>query len=160
MAVDPNNISNYPILTPQQLLELVLGLIIDNNIKAVTPAKVRQVLIPIIASYAGRNANLSGTAPINYNQFTGVISMIRASASQSGYLHKDDFVAFSAGGSNTPLGFLETRVFKKAEGNTGGFTKEEGDWVYGEPEAGVYWLWAIVGSDPDDYSTYEVKSSL
>ena len=59
-----------------------------------------------------------------------------------------------------PLEPLEVRVFKKAVGNNGGFTKEPGDWVSGEPEAGVYWVWAIVGADPQDYTTYEVKSSL
>lgn len=72
------------------------------------------------------------------------------------------FVDLLGGGVSTlqPLEPLEVRVFKKASGNTGGYTKEVGDWVYGEPYEGIYWAWAIVGSDPNDYNTYEVKSEM
>lgn len=70
-------------------------------------------------------------------------------------------VSYSGGGGGLgPLAPLEVRVFKKATGNTGGYTKETGDWVYGEPYEGIYWVWAIVGSDPEDYDTYTVKSEM
>lgn len=158
MAVEnPYDISSYAILTPQELLELMFGLLIDNNEEFITPQRMRQVIGPIITSYAGRSSNISGTLPILFNQFSGAISIRKASASQDGYLSKEDFAVLSAGSTNAPLAPLEVRVFKKATGNTGGFTKETGDWVHGEPSAGVCWLLAIVGSDPEDYDTYEVK---
>lgn len=159
MAGPTPTLNDVDILTPQELFNLVIALIIDNNINAITPAKARQVFISIIAAYAGRSSNISGIPPILWDAFTGQISIPRASASVSGYLHKDDFVAFAG---SSPLDALEVRVFKKAAGNTGGYAKEPGDWVFGEPVAGTYWKWAIVGADPEDYNTYTVvdESSL
>lgn len=130
--------SELDLLTPQELYDLAVALLIDNNIMYITPAVMRRVILPIIVSYAGRGANISGLAPISWNPFTGQISIQQASSTQDGYISKEDFAAFAAAG-NAPLQPLELRVLRKAEGNTGGFTIEVGDLVYGEPVSGVFW---------------------
>src|SRR5690606_26196619 len=66
----------------------------------------------------------------------------------------------TGGGGTNSLAPFEVRVLKKAPGNNGGFTKEPGDWVYGEPYENVYWALAIVGSDPEDYNTYTVRTEF
>lgn len=158
MAADPNNISSYAQLTPQQLLELVLGLIIDNNIMAVTPKKVRDVLIPIIASYAGRTANISATDPVQYNAFNGVISMLRASASQSGYLHKDDFASFASGsGSISRLAWGTFRHIGKGQGNSNLAINEVGDLFEGGLSSGEWCPLAVwQGGALDDEANFLV----
>jgi len=129
----------------------------------ITPAIMRSVLIPIIASYAGRSANISGTAPISWDPFTGNISIPKASATQDGYISKEDFAAFLAGSS--PLAPLELRVLKKATGNSGGFTVEVGDLVYGEPVSGTFWNQATYNggtggpSNLDNYTVWSESST-
>jgi len=99
MAVEnPYDISSYAVLTPQQLLELIFGIIIDNNEEFITPARLRMVLLPIVSSYAGRGSAISGQAPISVNQFNGIISIAKASATQDGYISKEDFAAAMSGG--------------------------------------------------------------
>lgn len=143
-------------LTPAQLIDLTNALIIDNTTNQITPYKVRQLMYAIINTISQESlSSITATSPVDIDGFYN-ISIPKADADNDGYLSAIDFAAFSAA-SSSPLAPLEIRVLKKAEGNTGGFTKEAGDFVFGEPIAGTFWVVArFEGGDAAILDNYTV----
>jgi len=124
----------------------------------ISPQQITGAYVDYYVGTFGSRLALESSIGIPYAGYFGfvvnVIGPVKELAQYNGTTW--DYTNLLSTGGATPLANLEVRVFKKAAGNSGGFTKETGDWVMGEPVAGTFWSWAIVGSDPGDYNTYQV----
>ncbi len=129
-------------ITPQELVNIINTQIIDNNIQAINPAIMRNVLKAMIICFQNTNTiAISAEEPIQFDSFTGLITMLQASSMQDGWLSKEDFATFLAGSAGTSAYDVFDFV-KKGFGNSGP-VGEEGD---------VYQGWV----DATHYSTHAV----
>lgn len=86
-------------LTEQQIRDLIADNVPDNNQQLITPAKMREVLSELLNKLVAEGLlAINPLQPLSFTPATKELAMPRASSSQSGYLHKDDFAALAAGG--------------------------------------------------------------
>ena len=96
-------------LTDQQLLDLIAFNVLDNQNQLITPAKMRQVLFEMCARIF--SASLNGATiqpPLRFDGTT--LDIPKADAETDGYLSKEDWAAFMAGGDGLLLGDEDTYV--------------------------------------------------
>lgn len=82
-------------MTQAELNALVNALIIDNNTNQVTPAKVRSVFLAVIDSIQQTNlAEVTANAPLNYDAFNNLFTILQADTDTNGFLSADDWNMF------------------------------------------------------------------
>lgn len=110
--------------------QLIVSLIIDNNIMAIDPYKMRQVLTAINARTQNTDlASVSAQLPLVYDSFTNVLRF-------------------------KPILYGTRRIKAKGEVGIMPFTLEEGDIVEGwSPDGKSWWDSAIFNGGPEDEDT-------
>jgi len=89
-----------PISSPQDLIDIITNLIIDNNTNQVTPYIMRAVLITIVNAMQTSNATaITAAAPLNFNQFTNQFTL-------------SIIDNLTAGGSNDVLSAEQGKILK------------------------------------------------
>lgn len=84
-------------LTEIQLRNLISFNVPDNTQGIVTPFKIREVMNEIVTkAFDSQLDSLVADNPLSFNPTTRSLSMPRATATQSGYLHAFDFAVFNA----------------------------------------------------------------
>jgi len=150
--------------TPTERQNLINSLIIDNNTGQISPAKMREVLTSLnLAIVVTEPSGVSAVLPLNYNNFTNQFSISLATASQDGYLKKEDWLKFNTATSKNQA----DKIIIKHKGWFNGTKNtseniELGDICQGWNsdhtefmEAGRY---ILLGGD-QNFSNYEVLSS-
>jgi hypothetical protein len=81
-------------MTPEER-EIVINTLIDNNIGYISPKKLREVLKVLNNDIKITDAGaVNAISPLAFNNFTNRFSIQLVSASQNGYLSKEDYALF------------------------------------------------------------------
>lgn len=81
-------------MTPAEIENVINEFIIDNNTNQVTPAKLRFVLKSINNAIKQTDPSaVSAIEPLFFDPFTNQFSIPKASATQDGYLSKEDYAS-------------------------------------------------------------------
>lgn len=110
----------------EELNNLISSLIIDNNTGQINPLKLRSVFFAVTSAITQTNlAEVTANAPLNYDPFFNLFTIIKADDENGGYLSSDDWNFFnSVPGRATAVSF---KFIQKGFGNSNLAINEIGD---------------------------------